>query len=169
MFSAPEVDVVVEPFPVKDRVAEGFDAFDVNVTLPVTLPLAVGVKEMFNGRLLPGAMVMGNWPGRIANSELSTVAAEIVRFPPFEGPELVIVTVLVVVVLFFTEPKSSGDGKVERNGDATCFWTTWKSALTFWAAVILTVQVVEVPVHAPDHPLKVKPLRAVAVSVTDVP
>jgi hypothetical protein len=46
--SDPEVDVVVEPFAVKDSVVMGFDAFDVNETLPVILPLAVGLKEMFN-------------------------------------------------------------------------------------------------------------------------
>jgi hypothetical protein len=35
---------------------------------------------------------MGNCPEEIVNSELSTEAAEMIRFPPFDGPVFEIVT-----------------------------------------------------------------------------
>jgi hypothetical protein len=43
-----------------------------------------------------------------------------------------------------------------------------KVAVTDFAEVIVTVQV-PVPVHAPDQPVKVDPVVAAAVKVTDVP
>lgn len=54
--------------------------------------------------------------------------------------------------MFCTAPKLNGDGEADKNGDATDF-RAWKSALTFWAPLMLTVHVVDVPLHAPDHPL----------------
>ena len=44
-----------------------------------------------------------------------------------------------------------------------------KVAVTLLFASIVTVQLEEVPVHAPDHPAKVDPELALAVSVTLVP
>ena len=44
-----------------------------------------------------------------------------------------------------------------------------KVAVTVRAALIVTVQVVALPVHAPLQPLKVLPLAGVAVSVTAAP
>jgi hypothetical protein len=98
-FSAPEAVVVVEPFPAKDSVVVGFEALDVNVTVPVRLPLAFGVKDIFRDWLLPGAIVIGNCPSGTANTALSTGAAEIIRFPPFDGPVFEIMTACVDVVL----------------------------------------------------------------------
>ena len=42
-------------------------------------------------------------------------------------------------------------------------------AVTDLAAVIDRVQVVAVPEHEPDHPVKIEPSAGVAVSVTEVP
>jgi hypothetical protein len=42
-------------------------------------------------------------------------------------------------------------------------------AVTDLAAVIDNVQVVAVPEHEPDHPVKIAPSAGVAVSVTDEP
>ena len=70
--------------------------------------------------------------------------------------------------MFCTEAKLNGDGEADKNGDAIDFTVT-KSAVTTWAALMLTVQVVDVPLHAPVHPLNPKPLSGTAVSVTDVP
>jgi hypothetical protein len=44
-----------------------------------------------------------------------------------------------------------------------------KVAVTLFAEVIVTVQVVAVPLHAPPQPLKVAPVSGVAVSVTVAP
>lgn len=49
MFSAPAAVVVVDPFPANKMVVVGFEALDVNVTVPLILPLAVGLNEMFKG------------------------------------------------------------------------------------------------------------------------
>ena len=42
-------------------------------------------------------------------------------------------------------------------------------AVTLCACDIVTTQVVAVPAHAPDHPVKLEPVAFVAVSVTAVP
>jgi len=42
-------------------------------------------------------------------------------------------------------------------------------AVADFAVVMLTVQVVAVPVQAPDQPVKLEPAAGAAVSVTDVP
>lgn len=47
--------------------------------------------------------------------------------------------------------------------------TTLKLAVTFFAASIVTVHVLDVPLHAPLHPPNVLLAPAVAVSVTVVP
>lgn len=44
-----------------------------------------------------------------------------------------------------------------------------KLAVTLRAAVIETMQVLEVPLHAPFQPVKVDPVEAIADSVTVVP
>ena len=44
-----------------------------------------------------------------------------------------------------------------------------KAAVAFCDALIVTVQVVEVPLHAPSQPENVAPVLGVAVSVTAVP
>lgn len=44
-----------------------------------------------------------------------------------------------------------------------------KVAPTLFAALMVTVQVFAVPMHAPDQPVKVEPVTAAAVSVTMVP
>jgi len=49
------------------------------------------------------------------------------------------------------------------------YWTAAKVAVTDCAWLIATVQVVAVPVHAPDQPVKVEPAAGAAVRVTDVP
>ena len=41
-------------------------------------------------------------------------------------------------------------------------------AVTVWLTVIVTVQVGEVPAHAPDHPTNSEPATGAAVSVTGV-
>lgn len=46
---------------------------------------------------------------------------------------------------------------------------TAKVAVTLRAAVIETVHVVPLPVHAPLHPEKIYPLLGDSVSVTEVP
>ena len=44
-----------------------------------------------------------------------------------------------------------------------------KLAATLAAAIMLTVQVLAMPLHEPDHPANVEPDAAVAVKVTLVP
>jgi hypothetical protein len=46
---------------------------------------------------------------------------------------------------------------------------TPKLAVTDFAALMATVQVVAVPVHAPLQPVKAEPAAGVAVSTTEVP
>ena len=58
-FSAPD-PVVVEPLARTCRVVLGFPAFDVNESVPVLFPLAVGVNEISRLLLLPTGIVMGN-------------------------------------------------------------------------------------------------------------
>jgi hypothetical protein len=45
----------------------------------------------------------------------------------------------------------------------------WKVATTLFAASMLTVQVLAIPLHAPDQPPKIEPLFGEAVNVTLVP
>jgi hypothetical protein len=57
-----------------------------------------------------------------------------------------------------------------KNGAATVLEEeATKSAFTDREAVIVTVHVMAVPLHAPDHPLNTYPLVGTAVKVTDVP
>jgi len=87
ILSAP-ADVVAPPLAVRDSVTVGFDAFDVNDTVPVTAPFACGLNVIVRGTLLPGATFIGNWLFGILNSGLSTEAPETIRFPPAASPVL---------------------------------------------------------------------------------
>jgi hypothetical protein len=167
MFSAP-ADVVVPPLAVSDRVVVGFDAFELKETFPVTEPIACGLNVIVRGRLLPGVIVMGNWLAGTPNSELSTEAAETIKFPPEACPVFDIWTVLVTVVPVWTVPKSYGEGKTVRMGAATVFEPDGsKSAPTVCEPFIVTVQVA-VPEHAPDQPANVEEVAVNAVRVTEV-
>jgi len=59
MLRAP-ADVVVPPLPIRISVVFGLDALEVKLTLPVSGPIAAGLKETVNVLLLPGAMEIGN-------------------------------------------------------------------------------------------------------------
>ena len=51
----------------------------------------------------------------------------------------------------------------------SAYWMTANVAVTDCAWLIATVQVVAVPVQAPDQPVKLEPAVGAAVRVTDVP
>ncbi len=130
MLSAP-ADVVSPPVPNRDSVVDGFDALEVNDTVALTGPFACGLKVIARGRLLPGAIVIGNWLVGMLNKGLSAVAPETTRFPPLARPVLDNWTVFVDVVPVFTEPKSKGEGETVRMGTAYVLDTKYsKSADT---------------------------------------
>lgn len=164
--------VLVPPAPVRDRVMDAFDAFEVNRTFALAEPTDWGANVTVIGTLLPAARVIGNWLDGTLNSGLSAVALETTRLPPDASPELETWTVLVDVVPVCTVPKSSVDGttvRKVRTGAAVLFDAKGsKSAYTDCGSFKMIVQA-PVPEHAPDQPLKVDPLGATAVSVTDVP
>jgi hypothetical protein len=91
-----------------------------------------------------------------------------IRFPPLVGPVFEMATFCVDVVLICTVPKLNGEGVAVKNGDAIVF-DVMKSALTVSEPLTVTVQVVAVPLHAPDHPLNEYPDAGTTVRVTEVP
>ena len=78
--------VVVAPVPVTGKVVDGFDAFEVKETVPLTVPRLVGPKDRERGTLLPTPTVRGNCPDGTVNSGLSTMAPATVKVPEPAAP-----------------------------------------------------------------------------------
>jgi hypothetical protein len=57
--AAVSVPAVVDPVPAREMVRVGFDAFEVTVTLPVTLAVDVGAKVTVKVALCPAVSVTG--------------------------------------------------------------------------------------------------------------
>lgn len=78
------------PFPESDMPTVASDALDVTVTVPLLLPLTVGVNVTVNAALWPAARVIGTVKGVRLNPLPVTAAWEIATLEP---PEFVRLTV----------------------------------------------------------------------------
>ena len=108
-------EVTATPVPLSEMFEGEFVALLLMVTVPVTLPAAVGANTTFSTADLLGA---NTWLGLIPlvlNPAPVTLTAEIVTF---EFPVLVTVTLSELLVFTFTLPKPRLDGFTDRENVA---------------------------------------------------
>jgi hypothetical protein len=96
--------------PLMETTAGEFAAFETNETVPLMLPVEVGVTVIETGKLAPAAIVAGkDKPGAPKVELLAFIAVTVAALPPL----LVNVTVCDAVVPTRTEPKSAEAGLAE--------------------------------------------------------
>lgn len=78
----PNVPDTADPAPVREMTREGFDPFDVTVTLPLALAVDVGAKVTVNVDVCPGVNVTGVVMALNVNPVPVIATFEIVRAEP---------------------------------------------------------------------------------------